>query len=59
MPRSLRAERGLIQEEVAIVAKVTRFDISQLEAARRKSPSLPVLRGLHKALGVPLTALLA
>jgi XRE family transcriptional regulator of biofilm formation len=56
--RKLRQERGLTQEEVAKVARVTRFYISQLETGLRKSPSLPVLKRLAKALGVPVTALL-
>lgn len=58
MPRRLREQRGLTQGEVATLAKVTRFYISQLEAGLRESPSLPVLRRLHRALGVPLMALL-
>jgi XRE family transcriptional regulator, master regulator for biofilm formation len=56
--KRLRQERGLTQEEVAKGAKVTRFYISQLETGLRKSPSLPVLKRLAKALGVPVTALL-
>jgi XRE family transcriptional regulator, master regulator for biofilm formation len=56
--KRLRQERGLTQEEVAKRAKVTRFYISQLETGLRKSPSLPVLKRLATALGVPVTALL-
>jgi XRE family transcriptional regulator of biofilm formation len=58
MLKRLRQERGLTQEQVATSAKVTRFYISQLETGLRKSPSLPVLKRLAKALGVPVTALL-
>jgi transcriptional regulator with XRE-family HTH domain len=58
MLRELRAHKGLTQDAVAKKARVTRFYISQLENGIRKSPSLPVLRRLAKALGVPVTALL-
>ena len=58
MLRGLRKQRGLTQDDVAKKAGVTRFYISQLESGLRKNPSLPVLKRLAKALGVPVTALL-
>jgi XRE family transcriptional regulator, master regulator for biofilm formation len=56
--RALRERKGLTQEQVARRAKVTKFYVSQLETGLRKNPSLPVLRRLAKALGVPVTELL-
>jgi transcriptional regulator with XRE-family HTH domain len=37
---------------------VTKNYITMLEAGKRKNPSLPVLRRLAKALGVPVAELL-
>ena len=56
--RALRERKGMTQEQVAKQAKVTKFYISQLETGLRKNPSLPVLRRLAKALGVPVAELL-
>ncbi len=56
--RRLREERRLTQEQVAKMAKVTKPYITMLERGARKNPSLPVLRRLAKALGVPVTELL-
>jgi len=54
----IRNERELTQRDLAKRAKVTEAYISQLESGARKNPSLPVLKRLAKALGVPVTALL-
>lgn len=56
--KALRKQRGMPQEQVAKKAGVTNFYISQLETGLRKNPSLPVLRRLAKALGVPVAELL-
>jgi transcriptional regulator with XRE-family HTH domain len=57
--RELRAERSLTQEELAKRAKVTRAYIAVLETGHKKNPSLEVLKRLAKALGVPVTELVA
>jgi len=54
--KKLRGKRT--QAEIAKEAGVTKNYITMLEAGKRKNPSLPVLRRLAKALGVPLTELL-
>jgi XRE family transcriptional regulator of biofilm formation len=56
--KRLREEKGLTPEELATRAGVTRPYVSMIESGERKSPSLPVLKRLAKALGVPVTALL-
>jgi len=56
--KKLREAKGLTQEQVAKQAKVTKNYITMLERGARKSPSLPVLRRIAKALGVPPSALL-
>jgi transcriptional regulator with XRE-family HTH domain len=53
-----REEKGITQRDLAQRAKVTPGYIAQLETGARKNPSLPVLRRLAKALGVPVTELL-
>ena len=53
-----REEKGITQRDLAQRAKVTPGYIAQLETGLRKNPSLPVLRRLAKALGVPVTELL-
>ena len=58
MLKTLRGEKGLTQDTVAQRATVTKPYLSQLETGARKNPSLPVLKRLAKALGVPVTALL-
>jgi transcriptional regulator with XRE-family HTH domain len=50
---------GLTREHLAKKAKVTTAYVSMMEAGKRKNPSLDVLRKLAKALGVPVTELLA
>lgn len=57
--REQREQKGWTQEELAKRAKVTRSHLSLLEAGHRKNPSLDVLTRLAKALGVPVTDLLA
>jgi XRE family transcriptional regulator of biofilm formation len=56
--KMLRRERGMTQDEIGRRAKVTKPYLSQLETGVRKNPSLPVLKRLAKALGVPVAALL-
>ena len=55
--KKLRGKRT--QAEIAKEAGVTKNYIAMLEAGKRKNPSLPVLKRLAKALGVPVTELLA
>ena len=56
MIKRLREERGLTPEELAKRAGVTKPYVSMIEGGERKSPSLPILKRLAKALGVPVTA---
>ena len=56
--RRLREAQRLTQEELAKKAGVTQGYIAQLERGLRKNPSLPALKKLAKALGVPMTELL-
>ena len=58
MLKALREEKGLTQDALAKRAKLTKPYISQLEGGARKNPSLPALRRLARALGVPVTELL-
>jgi transcriptional regulator with XRE-family HTH domain len=58
MLKALREAKGLTQDALATRAKLTKPYISQLESGVRKNPSLPALRRLAKALGVPVTDLL-
>jgi len=55
--QKLREEQGMSQRDLAARAKVTQGYIAQLETGLKKNPSLPVLRRLAKALGVPLAEL--
>lgn len=55
---ALPEQKGMTQEQAAKKAGVTKSYVSQLETGLRKNPSLPVLRRLAKALGVPVTELL-
>lgn len=50
-------EPPMTQRDLARRAKVTPGYIAQLETGMKKNPSLPVLRRLAKALGVPVTEL--
>ena len=56
--RRIRESQELTQDEVARKANVTKPYLSQLETGARKNPSLPVLKRLAHALGVPVTELL-
>jgi transcriptional regulator with XRE-family HTH domain len=56
--RQGRAAKGWTQRELARRVKVTTPYITQLELGLRTNPSLPVLRRLAKALGVPVARLL-
>ena len=58
MIKRLRTERGLTQVELAKKAKVTQTYVAKIEGGDRVNPSLPVLKRLAKALGVPVTVLL-
>jgi XRE family transcriptional regulator of biofilm formation len=58
MLKRIREARGMTQDALARKAKISKPYISQIENGIRKSPSLPVLRRLAKALGVPVTELL-
>ncbi len=56
--RRMREQKGMTQEELAKRAKLTKPYISQIENGVRQNPSLPALRRLAKALGVPMAQLL-
>ncbi len=55
---TLRAAKGMTQEQLARRAKVSRGYLAGLEAGHRTNPSVPMLRRLAKALGVKVSALL-
>ena len=54
-----RLRGAMTQEELAKRAKVSRGYLAALEAGHRKNPSIAVLERIAKALGVPVTELLA
>lgn len=54
----LRAQRGWSQVELSRRSGVTQATISSLEGARRV-PTLPTLRKISKAFGIPIRELLA
>jgi transcriptional regulator with XRE-family HTH domain len=58
MIRRLREQQGMTQRGLAKKAKVTGAYIAMLETGARKQPSLPTLKKLARALGVPVTDLL-
>jgi len=58
MVKALREEQGLTQAALAKRSGVTEAYISMLESGTRKNPSLPTLKKLAKALGVPVGRLL-
>ena len=58
MIRRLREAKRMTQEELAKKAGVTQGYIGHLERGLKKNPSLPTLKKLARALGVPLTELL-
>ena len=56
--RNLREQQNMTQEQLAKRTGVTQGYIAQLESGLRKNPSLPLLKKLARALGVPMTELL-
>jgi len=54
----LRESKNMSQRALAKKANVTQGYVAQLESGLKKNPSLPVLRRLAKALGVPVAELL-
>ena len=67
MIKELRERRGMTQEELAKRAGVSQGYIAKLEPSnrpgkaktvRKTNPSLPTLKRLARALGVPVTELL-
>jgi transcriptional regulator with XRE-family HTH domain len=57
--KTLREDKGLTQVDLAKRANVERTYIVKLESGNKKNPSLDILKKLAKALGVPVTELLA
>lgn len=58
MLKRLREARGWSQPKLAKEAKVSQAYLAELERSTKKNPSLPILRRLAKALGVPVGELL-
>jgi transcriptional regulator with XRE-family HTH domain len=58
MLRTLRTSKDLGLRELADKAKVPPGYLAELEAGKKKNPSLDVLKRLAKALGVPVGRLL-
>jgi transcriptional regulator with XRE-family HTH domain len=56
--KKLREQQDMTQEALAKKAGMTQGYIAQLERGLRKNPSLPALRKLARALGVPVGELL-
>jgi transcriptional regulator with XRE-family HTH domain len=56
--RKLREAQQLTQQELAKKAGVTQGYIRHLERGLKKNPSLPTLKKIAKALGVPVAELL-
>lgn len=56
--RRLREQEDMTQGQLAKKAGVTQGYIAQLEGGLRKNPSLPTLKKLARALGVPVGELL-
>jgi transcriptional regulator with XRE-family HTH domain len=57
--RRLRAARHMTQQELAKKARISQAYLSRLEAGEKKNPGIHIAQRLAKALGVPVTALLA
>ena len=57
MIRKMREKRGLTQEQLSKLAKVSQPYLSLLEKGDRKNPSLKMAKRLAKALKVKLTDL--
>jgi len=58
MVKRRRTELGMTQAALAQKVGVTKQYITMLERGKHRTPSLPTLRKLAKALGVPVTELL-
>ncbi len=58
MLKRLRETREWSQPELAKRAKVSQAYLAEIERGTKKNPSLPVLKRLARALGVPVTELL-
>jgi transcriptional regulator with XRE-family HTH domain len=56
--KATRTRAGLSQTALAARVGVTAEYISMLESGAKQNPSLPLLRRLARALGVPVTRLL-
>jgi transcriptional regulator with XRE-family HTH domain len=56
--RELREREGMTQIELSKKAKVSQGYVAALETGLKKNPSLPTLRKLARALGVPVGELL-
>jgi len=56
--KTLRTAQEMGLRELAKKAKVPPGYLAELEAGKKKNPSLDVLKRLAKALGVPVTELL-
>jgi XRE family transcriptional regulator of biofilm formation len=56
--RELREREGMTQIDLAKKAKVSQGYLAALETGLKKNPSLPTLRKLARALGVPVGELL-
>jgi transcriptional regulator with XRE-family HTH domain len=56
--RKLREAQGMTQEQLARRAGLKQPYVSQLEKGTKKNPSLPALKKIAKALGVPVGELL-
>ena len=59
MLKTLRTAQEMGLRELAKKAKVPPGYLAELEAGKKKNPSLDVLKRLAKALGVPVTELLS
>jgi len=56
--KKMREEQGVTQAQLAKKAGVTEAYVSMIEGGVRKNPSLPILKRLARALGVPVGELL-
>ena len=56
--RQKREQENMTQEQLAKKVGVTQGYIAQLESGLKRNPSLPTLKKIAKALGVPVTDLL-
>jgi len=56
--KKMREEQGVTQAQLAKKAGVTEAYVSMIEGGVRKNQSLPILKRLARALGVPVGELL-